>query len=328
MHAVAEVLVLVDHVDDTVRRPTLEQLTLARRLGEPAAAFLAAGAEAHLAEVSATLGQHGAQKIYVVDAPELEEYLVAPKAEALAQICKQAWPSAVLVTSNPEGKEVAARLSIKLKSGIITDALDVTADGDGGPVVTQSAFAASYQVTSKVIEGTPIITVKSNAVVPERVDVTPTVERVEVAFTDVAKLSRVAARTPRGKSGRPELTEARVVVSAGRGLGSAENLSLIEQLADALGAGVGASRAVVDAGWYPHAHQIGQTGKSVSPELYVAVGISGALQHRAGMQTAKTIVAINRDPEAPIFEISDFGVVGDALKILPEVVAEINRHKT
>ena len=249
-----------------------------------------------------------------------------PTAEALAQVVSLVSPAAVLVPSTADGKEVAARLGVRTGSGVITDASDVEA-GDDGPVATQSAFAASYTVRSSVTRGTPILAVKANAVTPEPGETTPDVRRVDVAFSDLARAARVTERAPRQSTGRPELAEAAIVVSGGRGLGSGENFTLVERLADALGGAVGASRAVVDAGWYPHAHQVGQTGKSVSPQLYVAAGISGAIQHRAGMQTSKTIVAVNKDAEAPIFELADFGVVGDLFTVLPQLADEVDKRK-
>jgi electron transfer flavoprotein alpha subunit len=318
----AEVLVLVDHVEGAVRKPTLELLTIARRFGEPAAVFLGQGSE----KAVETLGAYGATKVYVVDAPEIDEYLVVPKAEALAQIAQSASPAAVLITSSYDGKDIAARVAVKLGSGIITDAVDVEA-GPNGPVATQSAFAASYVVKSAVTKGVPVVTVKPNAAAPEQVGGSAAVENVQVAFSDLAKAVKVVERSPRQATGRPELTEAAIVVSGGRGLGAAENFGLVEKLADSLGAAVGASRAAVDAGWYPHANQVGQTGKTVSPQLYVATGISGAIQHRAGMQTSKTIVAINKDAEAPIFELADFGVVGDLFQVVPQLTDEVSSRK-
>jgi electron transfer flavoprotein alpha subunit len=315
----AEVLVLVDHVDGVVRKTTTELLTIAARIGEPAAVFLGTGIDSALG----TLGAFGAGKVYVVDAPELAGFLVAPKAEALAAVAAQASPCAILVTSNSEGKEIAARAAIRLGSGIVTDAVDVDASG----VATQSVFAASYVVTAKVTTGTPIITVKPNAATPEPRAVTPAVENVAVAFSAAATAATITDVAPRAKSGRPELTEAAIVVSGGRGVGAAEGFSVIEALADSLGAAVGASRAAVDAGWYPHGFQIGQTGKTVSPTLYIANGISGAIQHRAGMQTSKTIVAVNKDAEAPIFELADFGVVGDLFAVVPQLTEEIGKRK-
>ncbi|MFF4384143.1 electron transfer flavoprotein subunit alpha/FixB family protein [Kitasatospora sp. NPDC001547] len=318
----AEILVLVDHADGVVRKPALELLTLARRIGEPSAVVLGAGAAA--ADIAAKAGEFGAAKVYVADGAEFTDQLVVPKVDALAQIAKANDVAAVLVTSSGEGKEVAARVALRIGSGIITDAVDLEA-GDGGPVATQSVFAASFQVKSKVTKGAPVITVKPNAVAPEAAPAAGAVENVAVEFTGNA--AKVTSRTPRVSSGRPELTEAAIVVSGGRGVGAAEGFGVVEELADALGAAVGASRAAVDAGWYPHSSQVGQTGKQVSPQLYVAAGISGAIQHRAGMQTSKTIVAVNKDPEAPIFELVDYGVVGDLFQVLPQLTAEVKARK-
>ncbi|MFB7476011.1 electron transfer flavoprotein subunit alpha/FixB family protein [Kitasatospora sp. NPDC056184] len=318
----AEILVLVDHADGVVRKPALELLTLARRIGEPSAVVLGAGDKA--AELAAKAAEYGAAKVYVADGAEFADQLVVPKVDALAQIAKAVEPAAVLVTSSGEGKEVAARVALRIGSGIITDAVDLEA-GDGGPVAVQSVFAASFQVKSTVSHGAPVITVKPNAVAPEAAPAAGAVEDVTVAFTGNA--AKVVSRTPRVSTGRPELTEAAIVVSGGRGVGAAEGFGVVEELADALGAAVGASRAAVDAGWYPHSSQVGQTGKQVSPQLYIAAGISGAIQHRAGMQTSKTIVAVNKDPEAPIFELVDYGVVGDLFAVLPQLTAEVKARK-
>ncbi|MCC9312488.1 electron transfer flavoprotein subunit alpha/FixB family protein [Kitasatospora sp. RB6PN24] len=318
----AEILVLVDHADGAVRKPALELLTLARRIGEPSAVVLGAGAAA--ADIAAKAAEFGAAKVYVADAPEFADYLVVPKVDALTQIAKASSAAAVLVTSSGEGKEVAARVALRLGSGVITDAVDLEAGADG-PVATQSVFAASFQVKSKVTKGAPVITVKPNAAAPEAAPAAGAVENVTVEFTGNA--AKVTSRTPRVSTGRPELTEAAIVVSGGRGVGAAEGFGVVEQLADSLGAAVGASRAAVDAGWYPHSNQVGQTGKQVSPQLYVAAGISGAIQHRAGMQTSKTIVAVNKDEEAPIFELVDFGVVGDLFDVLPQLTDEVKSRK-
>ncbi|MDT0479165.1 electron transfer flavoprotein subunit alpha/FixB family protein [Streptomyces doebereineriae] len=319
----AEILVLVDHVDGAVRKPTLELLTLARRLGEPSAVFLGAGTNT----ATEVLGRYGARKIYVVDAPEVDEYLVTPAVDALTQIAERTGPAAILLPSGPDGKEIAARVALRLGSGLITDAVDVTA-GPDGPVTQQSAFAATYQVTAHVTQGVPVITVKPNAAAPEAAPAEPAVEKQDVTFGPPSHAVRVLSRTPRERGHRPELTEADLVVSGGRGVNGAENFALIERVADALGAAVGASRAAVDAGWYPHSHQVGQTGTQVSPQLYLAAGISGAIQHRAGMQTSKTIVAVNKDADAPIFELADHGVVGDLFVVLPQLVDEIERRRS
>lgn len=319
------VLVLVDHAGGTVRKTTLELLTIARRIGDPVAVYIGEGAEAALPP----LGEYGATKVVALSNPELTQYLVAPKAEALHQVAQKIEPVAVLIASSAEGKEIAARLAIKLESGLITDAVDVEADVSGGaPVTTQSVFAGNYAVQAKVTKGTPIITVKPNSATPEVAtggDIEPQVEEFEVSISDAAKTAKVTDTKPREATGRPELTEAAIVVSGGRGTGG--DFGPVEAFADSLGAAVGASRAAVDSGWYPHAYQVGQTGKTVSPQLYVAAGISGAIQHRAGMQTSKTIVAVNKDPEAPIFELVDFGVVGDLHKVLPAATEEVTKRK-
>jgi len=315
----SEILVLVDHVDGAVRKPTFELLAIAKRLGTPSAVFIGGADKAAAAAEAAT--KFGADKVYVVDDTEIKGYLVAPKAEALQQIAAAASPGAILISSSAEGKEIAGRLAVKLDSGLITDAVDV----QEGPVTTQSVFAGNFTVTAKVTQGTPIITVKPNAAAPEDAAGAGAVENFAVTISDSAKKAQIVASQPRESSGRPELTEAAIVVSGGRGTGG--NFDPVDALADSLGAAVGASRAAVDSGWKPHTFQIGQTGKTVSPQLYIAAGISGAIQHRAGMQTSKTIVAINKDEEAPIFELVDFGVVGDLHTVLPAATEQINARK-
>jgi electron transfer flavoprotein alpha subunit len=311
-----EILVLVDHVDGVVKKTTSELLTLARRLGEPSAVFFGAGVD----RAHETLAKYGAAKIYVIDDEAINSFLVAPKAEALAQLVASRQPAAVLIASHAEGNEVAGRLAIKIDSGLITDAVDIAE----GPVTTQSVFAGNYTVKASVTKGTPVITVKPNAAAPQEAAGAAEVERVPVRISEDAKTARITESKPRHHSGRPELTEAAIVVSGGRGTGG--DFGPVEAFADSLGAAVGASRAAVDSGWYPHSHQVGQTGKTVSPQLYIAAGISGAIQHRAGMQTSKTIVAINKDAEAPIFELVDFGVVGDLHSVLPTATEEITRR--
>ena len=316
----AEVLVLVEHVDGTPKKVTYELLTLARSLGEPAAVFVGNGYD----NAKDKLAEYGATKVYVAGDAELDGYLVAPKAEVLAQVMQQASPAAVLIPSSPEGKEVAGRLAVKTDSGVLTDAVGV----EDGFVARQSIFGGAFNVQSKVSKGTPIITVRPNSTPPEPSPAQPTEEQVSVTLSDAAKKAKVLDRVTEKKGGRPELTEAAIVVSGGRGLGEGSNFELIEKLADTLGAAVGASRAATDAGWYPHTNQVGQTGKTVSPQLYMAIGISGAIQHRAGMQTSKTIVAINKDPEAPIFELVDFGIVGDLFNVVPQLTEEIQKRQS
>ncbi len=316
----AEVLVLVDHAGGRLRKATAELLTAARRLGEPSAVHIGPGAD----KAQVTLAKYGAHKVYVVDDADAASYLVAPQAEVLAALVEKVSPAAVLVPSNAAGKEVAARLAVKTGSGMITDAVDVRR-GEDGIETTQSVFAGSYTVTARVSHGTPIICLKPNSVPIEAAPEAGDVEAVDITISDAAKAARITDSQPKKSTGRPELTEAAIVVSGGRGTGG--DFGPVEEFADSLGAAVGASRAAVDAGWYPHSSQIGQTGKQVSPQLYVAAGISGAIQHRAGMQTSKTIVAVNKDEEAPIFELVDFGVVGDLFTVLPQATDEVKKRK-
>jgi electron transfer flavoprotein alpha subunit len=309
----AEVLVLAEHAGGEVKKVTCELVTAAARLGEPAVVWAGPGAAAGRER----LAEYGAARVYVADGEEFAGFVVAPKAELLARLA-----------GTSEGKEIAGRLAVKTNSGVLTDVIDVTA-AEGGPVATHANFGGAITTRATVTAGTPILAVRPNAITAQPAAGPGAAEPVPVAFTasDAAKAARVIEHAAAERGARPDLTEASVVVSGGRGTGSADGFKIIEDLADALGAAVGASRAVTDAGWYPHQFQVGQTGKTVSPQLYVAVGISGAIQHRAGMQTSKTIIAINKDPDAPIFEIADLGIVGDLFKVVPQLLEEIGKHK-
>ncbi|RSN07692.1 electron transfer flavoprotein subunit alpha [Nonomuraea sp. WAC 01424] len=316
----SEILVLVEQVEGEVKKVTLELLTLARSLGTPAAVWAGPG----LGDAAkAKLAEYGAEKIYDAASADIVDHVVTLKAELLAQLVAEKSPAAVLVAATAEGKEVAGRLAVKTDSGVITDAVGLSE----GFVADQSIFGGGVNVHSRVSKGTPIVAVRPNSTAPQAAAGAGAVEAVSVALSEVAKAARIVERVKQEKGARPELTEAAIVVSGGRGVGSAENFSVIEGLADALGAAVGASRAATDAGWYPHQFQVGQTGKTVSPQLYIAAGISGAIQHRAGMQTAKTIIAINKDPEAPIFELADYGVVGDLHQVVPQLTEEVDKRK-
>lgn len=316
----SEVLVLVQTGPQGVASPSLELLTLARRLGEPSAVVFGTPAPG----LTDTLGEYGAARVYVV--PVEDDYLTVPRAEAVLALAARVSPVAVLVTSGPAGKDVAARVAVGLDGGILTDAVDVSMAG-GRVRAVQSVFAGTWLATSEVVRGPAVVTVRPNSVLAEPAPATPTVEEVGIELSDRAHGARVVERSSRAASGRPSLTDAAVVVTGGRGVGSPEGFAVIEALADALGGAVGATRAATDLDWADHELQVGQTGKSVSPALYVAAGVSGAVQHRAGMQSSGTIVAVNKDPQAPIFEVADYGVVGDLHQVLPALTTEIHRRK-
>jgi len=317
----AEVLVLVRPSQGKVTKSTLEALTIARGLGEPAAVVV--GEPGLASSLTDRLGEYGAAKVYVAESDEFGDYLVTPQVAVLEKLVRDGAPAAVLIPSTQEGKEVAGRLAVRLDNGVLTDVVSLDPDG----IATQVVFAGSTIVKSRVSRGIPLVTVRPSSVTPTPAPTTASVEPVTVSIGDSDRLAQVKERVTEAKGARPELTEASIVVSGGRGVGSADNFKLVEELADLLGAAVGASRAATDSGFYPHQFQVGQTGKTVSPQLYVALGISGAIQHRAGMQTSKTIVAVNKDNEAPIFELADFGVVGDLFKVVPQAAEEIRKRK-
>lgn len=315
----AEVLVLVDHTEGAVKKVTLELLTLARSLGEPSAVFVGSGIDA----AAGQLAEYGAANIYVAEASDLGQHPVGPVADLLASLISEKSPAAVLIPSTATGKEVAGRLAIKTDSGVVTDAVAISSD----LVATLSVFGGELIVNAKVSAGTPIFTVRPNSIAPEAAAGAGNRSDVSVAVSESSAKATIAESIKEEKGARPELAEAGVVVSGGRGVGGADGFQVIEALADSLGGAVGASRAATDAGWYPHQYQVGQTGKTVSPQLYIANGISGAIQHRAGMQTSKLIVVVNKDPEAPIFELADYGVVGDLFDVVPQLTAEIQSRK-
>jgi len=315
----SSVLILADFSGEKATKTTTELATAGARIGSVTAIVLAGVGKG--AALAATVNQGPISNVLVVESDDFSTHGVPASADVLANLVKEKSPDAVLIASHAFGKEVAARVAVLTESGIITDAVDVAADG----TATQMVFGGSTTVHSKVSHGTSIITVRPNSIEADFSAVSPAVENGSATISSDAKKAKISASQPPVKGGRPELTEANIVVSGGRGTDG--NFVPVEAFADSLGAAVGASRAATDAGWYPHSHQVGQTGKTVSPQLYVACGISGAIQHRAGMQTSKTIVVVNKDPEAPLFDIADFGVVGDLFNVLPKATEGVLAHK-
>ncbi|TCN56986.1 electron transfer flavoprotein alpha subunit apoprotein [Rhodococcus sp. SMB37] len=316
----AEVLVLVEHAEGALKKVSVELITAARALGEPSA--VVAGPAGTADKLQEALAAAGAAKVYAAESDIVDGYLVTPKVDVLAALVESTSPAAVLTAASVEGKEVSGRLAARIGSGLLVDVVDVKSDGSA----VHSIFGGAFTVDAKANGEVPVISVRPGAI--ESAPQAGAAERVDVEVpAQEENAVKVVSREPIVGGDRPELTEASIVVSGGRGVGSADKFSVVEELADSLGAAVGASRAAVDSGYYPGQFQVGQTGKTVSPQLYVALGISGAIQHRAGMQTSKTIVAVNKDEEAPIFEIADYGVVGDLFNVAPQLTEAVKKHK-
>ncbi|MFC9332482.1 MULTISPECIES: electron transfer flavoprotein subunit alpha/FixB family protein [Arthrobacter] len=315
----ANVLVFIDNPGQALKKSSLELLTIARSLGETAVAVNGELSD----DVAGTLGAYGAATVFRPSATDLDDYLVAPKAAFLTAVADKSGATTVLLENSPEGKEIAARLGIRLSAGVITDVVAVDADG----TAHKSVLAGSYTTTAKATTPVTVLSVKANTVDPEPATAPglPETVTVDAPADATAAAARITSREQKVASGRPDLTDARIVVAGGRGLDG--DFGPVEELADALGAAVGASRAATDAGWISHDAQVGQTGKTVSPQLYISAGISGAIQQKAGMQTAKVIVAVNKDAESPVFEIADFGIVGDLFQVLPQATEEIKKRK-
>jgi electron transfer flavoprotein alpha subunit len=302
-------------------RSSLEVLGKAAKLGRAEAIVLGTAANT----VASTLGAYGAEKVYAHADAVYEQYLTLPAVETLSALIKQHQPALLLLPTTYESRDIAARLSMRNNLGLITDATDLAFADDSLKVTVP--WGSDNVVTATLPRGAGIVLVRPKAFTIENYpDRTATIEAI-TSTPGAATQAMKVLETVEVKSEGPALEDASIIVSGGRGLSKAENYHLIEELAQALGGAPGATRAIVDLGWLPYSYQIGQTGKTVKPNLYVAVGISGAIQHLAGMKGSKYIVAINKDEHAPIFSVADLGIVGDAIAILPKLTAEVNRRK-
>jgi electron transfer flavoprotein alpha subunit len=319
------VLVYAETRDGELRPVASEALSagceLADQLGEAVDAFTL-GPEG-MARRAAELGRNGAERVFVAEDPSFSHYSADAALRLLEELNGRDSYSAIVFPASAQGKDLAPRAAARLDRGLATDVISLGVDG-GRPVATRPMFAGKAEATVEFSELPAMISVRPNVFRPQERSAAGSVEVIDVASSPARELVRAVEL---GEREALDVSEAGIVVSGGRGMKDPENWALLEDLVDALGdsATLGASRAVVDAGWRPHAEQVGQTGKVVSPTLYFAVGISGAIQHLAGMRTAKTIVAINKDAEAPIFNIADFGLVGDLFDVLPALAAEIRR---
>jgi electron transfer flavoprotein alpha subunit len=308
-------LVFLEHHGGAIEKGALGVLGKAASLGDAAGVVLGEGAVG----VAAEAGAFGASKVYVSEAAELAAPLPQPRVDALATLVEQTGADAVLFAASVLAADVASGLAARLDAGLNWDLTDLSVSVDGGELVgKRPALGDTVMVDVGWTGGPRLALVRSGAFDPVELGGSAAVESFDPSFSDFSTLASLVEQTQEESSG-PSIEDADVIVAGGRGLGSPEGFTMLEELASALGGAVGATRAVVDAGWYPYSTQVGQTGKTVSPRLYIACGISGAIQHKVGMQGSGTIVAINKDPNAPIFDFCDIGVVGDVHQIVPKL---------
>jgi electron transfer flavoprotein alpha subunit len=315
------ILVYAELSGGKVAGTSLELLTRARDLGDVYAVALGSGAKT----AAGTLGKHGAKVVHVSEDAAFDDYIAEPATDAVASLYEQQKPDLILFGFTPDSREVAGRLAARLGVGLIANASDVAAK-DGGFVARVPYFGGSKVASMKANATPAIILVRPKSFEASESGGAAEVKELAVTVKAESKRAHITDRVVEA-SEKVKLEDARVVISGGRGMGGPQNFPLLEDLAGALGGAVGASRAVVDAGWVPYSMQVGQTGKSVRPGVYIAVGISGAMQHTVGMKTSKVIIAINKDAEAPIMKMADLGVVGDALKIVPALTAAVKAKK-
>ena len=319
-----KILAVAEQRDNSIKKVSMEVVraasTLAKQTGGEAIALVIGS---RIPDAAAELGGFGIQRVIAVQHPKLEKYSATAYARVIAEIAKNEHADAVLLSATALGKECSARVAVKLDAGLAADCTGLRIE-DGDIIATRPMYAGKVLTDVKIVSPLKVISLRPNVFTPGTSDgSTPKIETAEITLTD-ADLSVMATEISQ-VTGKLDVAEADIIVTGGRGIKGPENFTMIEELASVIGGAVGASRAVVDAGWRPHAEQVGQTGKTVAPSLYIAVAVSGAIQHVAGMSSSKYIVAINKDKDAPIFQIADYGIIGDAFEVVPALTQELKK---
>ena len=320
----SKILAFVESRDNKIKNSGFETastaLKLANELGIEAEVLLIGS---NVSSIAGELGAYGIKKVLIAEDAKLEKYSTTAYSKIAADALKQTGADIILLSATAMGKDISPRLSAKLEAGLVADCTDIKAEG-GNITATRPVYAGKAYIDVNVTSAVKIFTLRPNVFKPVKVDgITSEVQKLDISIGDADFTVQVKEVVVSNE--KLDVTEANIVVSGGRGLKAPENFHLVEDLAKVLGGAAGASRAIVDAGWRPHSEQVGQTGKTVAPSLYIAVGISGAIQHLAGMSSSKCIVAINKDKDAPIFQIADYGIVGDAVEIMPVLIEECKK---